>query len=69
MDHDQIGHMKRIEASELDANCLQLMEEVSATGEPAVITKDGRPMCLLSPIRDRTTPLFGRHRGCAGDSR
>ncbi len=54
--------MRTVKASEFKARCLQLMEEVSATGEPLVITKRGAPISMLSPFPDRSKTLFGRHR-------
>ncbi len=55
--------MRTIKASEFKAKCLQLMEEVTETGEQLVITKHGKPVSLLSPYPDRPSTLFGRHRG------
>jgi prevent-host-death family protein len=56
------GSMRTIEASEFKTRCLQLMDEVTESGEQLVITKSGKPVSLLSPYRDRATSLFGRHR-------
>ncbi len=55
--------MRTIEASEFETRCLQLMEEVTESGEQLVITKRGKPVSLLSPYPDHATSLFGRHRG------
>lgn len=55
--------MRSIEASEFEAKCLQLMEEVTESGEQLVITMHGKPVSLLSPYPDRSSSLFGRHRG------
>jgi prevent-host-death family protein len=54
--------MKTIKASEFKAKCLQLMDQVERTGEPLVITKNGRPVAQLGPLRRRPAPLFGAHR-------
>jgi prevent-host-death family protein len=54
--------MRTIEASEFKTRCLQLMDEVTESGEQLVITKSGRPVSLLSPYPDHATSLFGRHR-------
>jgi len=40
-----------IKASEFKAKCLSLMDEVSRTGEPLVITKNGTPVADLVPHR------------------
>ncbi len=55
--------MRTIKASEFKAKCLQLVEEVTESREPLVITKHGKPISLLSPYPDRSSSLFGRHRG------
>jgi prevent-host-death family protein len=61
--HDY-GHMMRtIKASEFKANCLHLMDEVERTGDPIVITKNGRPIAQLGPLGRRPDTLFGAHRG------
>ena len=51
--------MKEMKASEFKAKCLQLMDDVAATGEPVVVTKHGRPVSRLEPYRKRPTTLFG----------
>ncbi len=53
-------------ASEFKAKCLALMDEVARTGEPVVITKNGKPVAQLGPagvdLKARR-PAFGMHRG------
>lgn len=51
--------MKEMKASEFKAKCLKLMDDVAATGEPIVVTKNGRPVSRLEPYRQRPTTLFG----------
>ena len=61
---------RTIKASEFKAKCLQLMDEVAASGEEIVITKHGRPVSKLEPYRKRPKAPFGRDRGIiriAGD--
>ena len=41
--------MRSIEASELQANCLALLDEIERTGEPVTILKRGRPVARLLP--------------------
>ena len=41
--------MKEIPAAKFKTHCLAVMNEVQATGEPVVITKDGRPLVKLVP--------------------
>lgn len=40
---------RTINASEFEARCLSLIDEVAATGAPLTITKDGRPVSRLVP--------------------
>lgn len=53
--------MKTLNASTFKARCLQVMDEVAETGEQVIITKHGRPVSVLSPFKERSTSLFGRH--------
>lgn len=41
--------MITVQASEFKAKCLQMMDQVAATGEPILITKRGRPVARLMP--------------------
>jgi prevent-host-death family protein len=40
-----------IAAGEFKARCLALLDRVAATGEPLVVTKRGRPVARLVPVR------------------
>ena len=55
--------IRTIKASEFKAKCLKLMDEVAATGESVVITKNGRPVSQLTPFFERPRTLFGIHAG------
>ncbi len=55
--------MKPIKASEFKAKCLKLMDQVAETGETLVITKNGRPVAELRPVKKRVDTLFGLHKG------
>lgn len=55
--------MRTIQASKFKATCLQLMDEVAATGERVVITKHGKPISMLSPYPEKPASLFGLHEG------
>lgn len=55
--------MKQMTASAFKAKCLQLMDEVAATGEPVLITKNGQPMCQLVPYRRKPKTLYGALQG------
>jgi prevent-host-death family protein len=43
--------VRTIKASEFKAKCLALMDEVERTGEPVLVTKNGRPVAELRPHR------------------
>ncbi len=43
------GHMKTINASELKARLLAILDEVHETGEPVLVLKRGRPVARLEP--------------------
>ena len=53
------SNSRTIKASEFKAKCLQLMDEVAATGGEIVITKNGRPVSRLTPYREKPKSLFG----------
>lgn len=49
-----------ISAAEFKAKCLKLMDEVSKTRKPIVITKRGRPVAKLVPFEpEPRKPLLG----------
>ena len=50
---------RTIEASEFEANCLKLMDEVAENGEEIIITKNGKPVAKLAPYQERPKTLFG----------
>lgn len=57
---------KTMPASEFKAKCLALMDEVARTGEPVVITKNGKPVAQLAPASGEPKarrPAFGMHKG------
>jgi len=51
--------MKEMKASEFKAKCLQVMDDVAESGEPVVVTKNGKPISRLEPFRQRPLTLFG----------
>jgi prevent-host-death family protein len=60
---EEIMSMKTIKASEFKARCLQLMDEVAKSGEPLLITKNGKPVSQLVPYRPKPSTLFGAMKG------
>lgn len=49
--------MKTMAAGEFKAKCLKVMDRLSVTREPVMITKKGRPVAKLVPV-DPTAPDF-----------
>ncbi len=55
--------MKEIAAGEFKAKCLSLLDEVAAQRRGLVITKRGKPVARLLPMRDEKPHVFGRMAG------
>jgi len=62
LDEDLIVQQETIKASEFKAKCLQLMDEVKATGKEIIITKNGEPVSKLVAFKRRPKTLFGAHK-------
>ena len=56
----------RIKALELKARCLNLMDEVAATGERLVITKNGTWVATPVPCGEKRDTVAGTQRLHAG---
>ncbi len=56
---------KIVGAAEFKAACLRLIDEVSRNQETVTITKRGKPVAVLSPVKKAAKPktLFGAMRG------
>ena len=52
-----------VKASEFKAKCLQLMDEVSASGETLTVTKNGKPVVEVRPVVRKRRSLLGLHKG------
>jgi prevent-host-death family protein len=52
-----------IAAGEFKAKCLELMDEVAASGDTIVITKRGKPVARLGPVDEKPKELFGFLKG------
>ena len=50
--------MKQMPAGEFKAHCLAVMDQVSHTGEPIVITKHGKPVVKLVPAEKQADDIF-----------
>lgn len=53
----------QISAAEFKATCLDLMDEVDRTGAPIIVTKRGRAVAQLAPVRARVRSGFGLLKG------
>ena len=54
---------RAMSAAEFKAKCLQVMDQVAATGEPVVVTKRGKPVAQLGPVRTTPRTLRGFLKG------
>jgi prevent-host-death family protein len=43
--------MKQVTATEFKAKCLGLIDEVNASGDPVTITRRGKPVATLAPVK------------------
>ncbi len=50
--------MKRIGAGAFKANCLAIMDEVQTKRETVVITKRGKPVAKLVPIKPEADDIY-----------
>ena len=49
--HGYIGGMKTVAAGRFKNACLRMLDEVDESREPVLITKRGRPVAKLVPVR------------------
>lgn len=57
--------MREMAAARFKAQCLAVMDSVSESGCPVVITKRGRPVAKLVPIDQSGDEIFGALSGIA----
>ena len=57
------GSHPTVTASEFEAKCLKLMDDVAENGGEIVITKNGNPVAKLVALPQRPKSLFGIDRG------
>ncbi len=50
--------MKKMAAGQFKNQCLALMDEVQQTGEPVLITKRGKPIAKLVPVKRTSDDIF-----------
>jgi len=51
--------MKQMRASAFKAQCLKVMNDIQATGEPVIVTKRGKPVVKVIPIKPEKDDIFG----------
>jgi prevent-host-death family protein len=51
--------MKQMRASAFKGRCLAVMDDVQATGEPVIVTKRGKPVVKVIPIKPEKVDIFG----------
>jgi len=51
--------MKQMRASAFKAQCLKVMNDVQATGEPVIVTKRGKPVVKVIPVKPEKDDIFG----------
>jgi prevent-host-death family protein len=56
--------MRYVGAAEFKANCLRLMNEVQAGGEPITVTKRGKPVAMMVPPTPERKPVTESLFGC-----
>lgn len=54
---------RTISAAKFKAQCLELMDDVNAKGDEIVVTKRGKPVARLVPIKRERHPIFGSMKG------
>jgi prevent-host-death family protein len=51
--------MQKMAAAQFKAQCLAVMDQVSQSGRPVVITKHGKPVVKLVPANEGEDEIFG----------
>lgn len=56
--------MKTVILSTFKAHCIALLREAQRTSEPILVTRRGRPLARIEPVRELTpNRRFGKQRG------
>ncbi len=58
-------HGNTVSASDFKAHCLEIMNQVQSSRHEVVVTKRGRPVVKVTPVDDRSGPIFGCMKGTA----
>ena len=51
--------MKQMRASAFKARCLKVMNDIQATAEPVIVTKRGKPVVKVVPMKPEKDNIFG----------
>jgi antitoxin (DNA-binding transcriptional repressor) of toxin-antitoxin stability system len=54
---------KVVSAAVFEACCLRMIDQVDRTGEPLLVTKDGKPFVRVMPARFSRKSAFGAMKG------
>lgn len=57
--------MRKMAAAQFKAQCLAVMDHVSQSGHPVVITKHGKPVVRVVPATESEDEIFGALSGIA----
>jgi prevent-host-death family protein len=57
--------MQKMAAAQFKAQCLSVMDQVSQSGRPVIITKHGKPVVKLVPANEGEDEIFGALAGIA----
>jgi prevent-host-death family protein len=57
--------MRKMAAAKFKAQCLAVMDHVSQSGRPVVITKHGKPVVKVVPATESEDEIFGALSGIA----
>lgn len=57
--------MRKMAAAQFKAQCLAVMDHVSQSGRPVVITKHGKPVVRVVPATESEDEIFGALSGIA----
>jgi prevent-host-death family protein len=57
--------MRKMAAAQFKAECLAVMDHVSQSGHPVVITKHGKPVVKVVPAKKCEDEIFGALSGIA----
>ena len=57
--------MRKMAAAQFKAQCLAVMDHVSQSGRPVVVTKHGKPVVKVVPATESEDEIFGALSGIA----